>query len=321
MKIAIVTDSNSGMTREEGKAFGVSILPMPFMIDEKTLFEEVDLTQAQFYQELYPTVSDQWNTYRQSRLISDYETAVSPLKEEDFEKVWEEARSYNGTFEQNSILSDVFGIDEAENIRETEYWKVLNVTGNGIMGYLSIPKINIKLSIYHGTSDEVLDTGVGHLNGTKLPIGGEGNHSVLSAHRGLPSAKLFTDIDQLGRGDRFYLHILNEDLAYEVDRVLPMVDKDDYDALEEALKVEEGQDYVTLFTCTPYGVNSHRLLVRGHRIPYDGELESTPVESMVQAIQNYYMLYLLLGLGVTALVILLMRRVMRVRPGKQTEGP
>lgn len=269
----------------------------------------------------YPTVSDQWNTYRQSRLISDYETAVSPLKEEDFEKVWEEARSYNGTFEQNSILSDVFGIDEAENIRETEYWKVLNVTGNGIMGYLSIPKINIKLSIYHGTSDEVLDTGVGHLNGTKLPIGGEGNHSVLSAHRGLPSAKLFTDIDQLGRGDRFYLHILNEDLAYEVDRVLPMVDKDDYDALEEALKVEEGQDYVTLFTCTPYGVNSHRLLVRGHRIPYDGELESTPVESMVQAIQNYYMLYLLLGLGVTALVILLMRRVMRVRPGKQTEGP
>ncbi len=247
----------------------------------------------------YPTVSDQWNTYRQSRLISDYETAVSPLKEEDFEKVWEEARSYNGTFEQNSILSDVFGIDEAENIRETEYWKVLNVTGNGIMGYLSIPKINIKLSIYHGTSDEVLDTGVGHLNGTKLPIGGEGNHSVLSAHRGLPSAKLFTDIDQLGRGDRFYLHILNEDLAYEVDRVLPMVDKEDYDALEEALKVEEGQDYVTLFTCTPYGVNSHRLLVRGHRIPYDGELESTPVESMVQAIQNYYMLYLLLGLGVT----------------------
>ena len=269
----------------------------------------------------YPTVSDQWNTYRQSRLISDYETAVSPLKEEDFEKVWEEARSYNGTFEQNSILSDVFGIDEAENIRETEYWKVLNVTGNGIMGYLSIPKINIKLSIYHGTSDEVLDTGVGHLNGTKLPIGGEGNHSVLSAHRGLPSAKLFTDIDQLGRGDRFYLHILNEDLAYEVDRVLPMVDKEDYDALEEALKVEEGQEYVTLFTCTPYGVNSHRLLVRGHRIPYDGELESTPVESMVQAIQNYYMLYLLLGLGVTALVILIMRRVMRVRPGKQTEGP
>ena len=268
----------------------------------------------------YPTVSDQWNTYRQSRLISDYETAVSPLKEEDFEKVWEEARSYNGTFEQNSILSDVFGIDEAENIRETEYWKVLNVTGNGIMGYLSIPKINIKLSIYHGTSDEVLDTGVGHLNGTKLPIGGEGNHSVLSAHRGLPSAKLFTDIDQLGRGDRFYLHILNEDLAYEVDRVLPMVDKDDYDALEEALKVEEGQDYVTLFTCTPYGVNSHRLLVRGTRVPYEGEEEiaSTPVDTMLRAVQNYYMLYLILGLSVTVLVIVVMRFLFR--PRKKKDG-
>ena len=158
------------------------------------------------------------------------------------------------------------------------------------------------------------------MNGTKLPIGGENNHSVLSAHRGLPSAKLFTDIDQLAQGDRFYLHILNGDLAYEVDQVLPMVDKDDFDTLEEALKVEPGQDYVTLFTCTPYGVNSHRLLVRGHRVPYDGELESTPVESMVQAIQNYYMLYLLLGLGVTVLAILILRRVMRRKKGKQTEG-
>ena len=163
----------------------------------------------------------------------------------------------------------------------------------------------------------MLQTGVGHLNGTKLPVGGEGNHSVLSAHRGLPSAKLFTDIDQLKNGDRFYLHILDEDMAYEVERILPMIDKDDYDALEEALKVEEGQDYVTLFTCTPYGVNSHRLLVRGRRVPYDGELESTPTDSMVQAIQNYYMLYLLLGIGVTALIILIMRRLSKKSSRKQ----
>ena len=122
------------------------------------------------------------------------------------------------------------------------------------------------------------------------------------------------------KGDRFYLHILNEDMAYEVDRILPMVDKDDYDALEEALKIEGGQDYVTLFTCTPYGVNSHRLLVRGHRVPYDGELESTPVESMVQAIQNYYMLYLLFGLGVTAVIILLMRRIMGRKKKRQPKG-
>ena len=259
----------------------------------------------------YPTISDQWNTYRQSRLISDYETAVGQIAEEDFEKIWEAARNYNQTFSENSILSDVFGIEGDKDIKNTDYWNVLNVTGDGIMGYLTIPKINIKLSIYHGTSEEVLDTGVGHMNGTKLPIGGEGNHTVLSAHRGLPSAKLFTDIDQLEKGDRFYLHILDEDLAYEVDRVLPMVDKDDYEALGEALKIEEGQDYVTLFTCTPYGVNSHRLLVRGHRVPYDGELESSPVESMVQAIVNYYMLYLLFGLGVTVLVILIMHRIIR----------
>lgn len=268
----------------------------------------------------YPTIANQWNTYRQSRLISGYDQAVSEMTEEDFEEAWTAAREYNQRFEKNSIMSDVFGIDDAADIRSTEYWNVLNAGGNGIMGYVTIPKIHIKLSIYHGTDEDVLQTGVGHLNGTKLPVGGEGNHSVLSAHRGLPSAKLFTDIDQLKNGDRFYLHILDEDMAYEVDRVLPMVEKDDYDALEEALKVEEGQDYVTLFTCTPYGVNSHRLLVRGHRVPYDGELESTPTDSMVQAIQNYYMLYLLLGLGVTALVILIMRRISKKKGRrKQTE--
>ena len=266
----------------------------------------------------YPTISDQWNTYRQSQLISTYDRAVSEMKEEDFAEAWEAARAYNQAMGANQIGADVFGVDGEGDIRDTEYWRVLNVTGDGIMGYLTIPKINIKLSIYHGTAEDVLDTGVGHMNGTKLPIGGEDNHSVMSAHRGLPSEKLFTDIDQLGRGDRFYLHILNEDLAYEVDQVLPMVDKDDLDTLEEAMKVEAGRDYVTLFTCTPYGVNSHRLLVRGHRVPYDGELESTPVESMVQAIQNYYMLYLLIGLGVTVLLILILRRVMR-RKGKRTD--
>ena len=268
----------------------------------------------------YPTISNQWNTYRQSKLISNYESAVSEMTEEDFEEAWTAARNYNQKFDKNSIRSDIFGLEHSEDITSTEYWKVLNAAGDGIMGYITIPKINIRLSIYHGTDEDVLQTGVGHLNGTKLPIGGENNHSVVSAHRGLPSAKLFTDIDQLKEKDRFYLHILNEDFAYEVDRILPMVEKDDYDALEEALKIEEGQDYVTLFTCTPYGVNSHRLLVRGHRVPYDGELESTPVDSMVQAIQNYYMLYLLLGLGITALIILAMRHAAKKKSRKTAEA-
>ena len=265
---------------------------------------------------VYPTVADQWNTYRQSRLISSYENTIEEMEPEDFTAEWEKARTFNGTLTQNSIYGDVFG-GEDQKLEETEYWQVLNVGGDGVMGYLSIPKINIKLSIYHGTSDQVLQTGVGHLNGTKLPIGGESTHSVLAAHRGLPSARLFTDIDQLKKGDKFYIHVLDETLAYQVDQILDMVDKDDTETLEKALQIEEGKDQVTLFTCTPYGVNSHRLLVRGTRVPYEGEEEvsSTPVDTMLQAVQNYYMLYLILGLSVTLLIILFLRILMR--PGKK----
>lgn len=262
----------------------------------------------------YPTVSDQWNTYRQNRLISGYQEAVEQMEPEDYTREWDAAYGFNDTFSRNNLYGDVFGEGE-EDLTATEYWKVLNIAGDGVMGYLSIPKINIKLAIYHSTADDVLQTGVGHLNGTKLPIGGEGTHSVLAAHRGLPSARLFTDVDQLGRGDRFYIRILDETLAYEVDQVLPMVDKDDMETLEEALQVEEGEDYVTLFTCTPYGVNSHRLLVRGTRVPYNGEEEvaSTPVDTMLKAVQNYYMLYLILGLAVTLLAILAMKFLFRPR--------
>ena len=265
---------------------------------------------------IYPTVADQWNTYRQSRLISSYEKNIEEMEPEDFTAQWEKAQALNGTLTKNSIYGDVFGQDE-EEMQDSEYWQVLNVGGDGVMGYLSIPKINLKVSIYHGTGDEVLQTGVGHLNGTGLPIGGESTHSVLAAHRGLPSARLFTDIDQMKKGDKFYLHILDETLAYQVDQILDMVDKDDMETLENALQIEEGKDYVTLFTCTPYGVNSHRLLVRGTRVPYTGEedIEETPVDTMLRAVQDYYMLYLVLGLSVTLLVILVMRIL--IKPGKK----
>lgn len=256
----------------------------------------------------YPTVSNQWNTYRQSRLISNYEQAVSDMQPEDYTKEWEAAREFDSTLVQNNIYGDVFGSDDVD-MKDTDYWKVLNVAGDGVMGYLSIPKINIKLAIYHGTAEDVLQTGIGHMNGTSLPIGGESTHIVLAAHRGLPAARLFTDIDQLKQGDMFYIHVLDETMAYQVDQILDMVDKDDHETLEEALQIQEGEDQVTLFTCTPYGVNSHRLLVRGTRVPYNGEeeVESTPVDSMLRAIQNYYMLYLILGLAVTLLVILIMK--------------
>ncbi|MDD3615647.1 MAG: class C sortase [Lachnospiraceae bacterium] len=266
----------------------------------------------------YPTVADQWNTYRQNQLINNYQAVLSDMKPEDYTKQWELAEQFNSTITQNNVYADVFGAD-SDDMTGTEYWKVLNVAGDGVMGYVSIPKINIQLAIYHGTADDVLQTGVGHLNGTSLPIGGENTHSVLAAHRGLPSARLFTDIDQLEKGDMFYVHVLDQVLAYQVDQILPMVDKDDHATLESALQIEEGQDQVTLFTCTPYGVNSHRLIVRGTRVPYNGEEEETvtAASSMVKAIQNYYMLYLILGLSITLLVILVMRLLFKRRGNRK----
>ena len=267
---------------------------------------------------VYPTVSNQWNTYRQSQLISNYQSVVQDMTPEDFTQEWERAEAFNATITQNNLYSDVFG-ESTTDLQSTEYWKILNEAGDGIMGYLSIPKINIKLAIYHGTADDVLQTGVGHLNGTKLPIGGESTHCVVAAHRGLPSAKLFTDIDQLRNGDKFYIHVLDQVLAYEVDQILPMVDKDDHETLENALKIEEGKDQVTLFTCTPYGVNSHRLLVRGTRVAYNGEedKEATISESMVESIKNYYMNYTNLGLADTLLVIHLLRNLSKKKKNKQ----
>ena len=259
----------------------------------------------------YPTISNQWNTYRQSQLISSYNNKVEEMTPDDFSEEWQKAKAFNSNIQQNNLYGDVFGEDDGD-LKDTDYWKVLNVADDGVMGYLSIPKINIKLAIYHGTADDVLQTGVGHLNGTKLPIGGESTHSILAAHRGLPSAKLFTDIDQLEAGDKFYIHVLDEVLAYQVDQILPMVDKDDHETLQKALQIEEGKDQVTLFTCTPYGVNSHRLLVRGTRVPYNGEEDAsaeTVTDTMLHKIQNYYMLYLILGIAITILIILIMKLV------------
>lgn len=270
---------------------------------------------------IYPTVSNQWNTFRQSKLISHYEQVVQEMEPEDFSEQWEVAQNFNNGFSKNDIYGDAFGSDDID-LENTEYWKVLNVAGDGVMGYLSVPKINIKLAIYHGTEEEVLQTGIGHLNGTKLPIGGETTHAVLSAHRGLPSARLFTDIDQLEKGDMFYVHILDETLAYQVDQISDMVDKDDMDAMSSILQVEEGQDQVTLFTCTPYGVNSHRLLVRGTRVPYEGEEDVTATipETMVQSVQNYYMIYLILGLSISLLVIVIMKFVFNRRDRQAKNG-
>ena len=259
---------------------------------------------------IYPTVSNQWNTYRQNKLISNYEKIVDDMSDGDFSQESQNAQAFNETISGYNVFADVFG-EKSKDSENSEYNRVLNMNNDGIMGYISIPEINIKLAIYHGTSDDVLQTGVGHINGSKLPIGGESTHCVLAAHRGLPSAELFTDIDQLQTGDKFYMHILDKVLAYEVDQILPMVDKDDHQTLQNALSITEGQDYVSLFTCTPYGVNSHRLIVRGHRVEYNGEedVKQSVGDRMLESIKNYYMLILVLGLSITILVIIIMRYV------------
>lgn len=267
----------------------------------------------------YPTVSNQWNTYRQSKLISNYKEVTKNIDTEDFEKEWAKAEHYNDSITVNQPMSgDVFNESGKED-KNSAYWNVLNLSGDGIMGYISIPKINVELAIYHGTSDDVLQTGVGHIEGTKLPIGGEGNHTVLAAHRGLPSARLFTDLDQLVEGDKFYIHILDQVLAYQVDQILSMVDKDDTEALEQAMQIEEGQDYVTLFTCTPYGVNTHRLLVRGTRVEYNGEEDTpqTPAESVKNIVQDYYMFFLIGGVAVTVIAIGVIRICMNRKRRKK----
>lgn len=266
----------------------------------------------------YPTISNQWNTYRQNQLISTYQETVAAMTPEDFSKEWEQANALNATITENNIYGDVFGEDEEDN-EMSAYRQALNIRGDGIMGYLTIPKINVKLSIYHGTADSVLQTGVGHLNGTSLPIGGKGTHSVLAAHRGLPSSKLFTDVDQLEDGDVFYIKVLDETLAYQVDQILPMVESTDMDTLSEALAIDDNEDYVSLFTCTPYGVNTHRLIVRGTRIPYEPtEItdDNTPASVVVEAVKDYYMLYLIAGLVVALILILLLRLIFRRKRNK-----
>lgn len=266
----------------------------------------------------YPTISEQWNRLHQSRAIATYQETVDDMDEDQYEEAWEAAREYNAGIDTNTFNHDAFSQQE-ENLRGTEYWSVLNLGGSGIMGYISIPEADIRLPIYHGTSDPVLQVGAGHLSGTSLPIGGEGTHSVIAGHRGLPSARLFTDIDQLEPGDKFYIHVLDQVLAYEVDQISDMVDKDDTETLTGLMQQIEGEDHVTLFTCTPYGVNSHRLLVRGVRTEYHGEDDGTVTEeSVVQSLRNYYMLYALLAAAVLLLAAVIVRLV---RSRKTERGP
>lgn len=206
---------------------------------------------------LYPIVSNYVNEQNQTSAVARYDEMVQQSEPEDFSALWDAAVTYNNRFIGKETVSY---LDEEAT---TEYEAMLNATGTGIMGYVSIPSINVSLPIYHGSDASVLQIAVGHLPYTSLPVGGESTHSALSSHTGLPSAKLFSDLDQMQIGDVFFLHVLDRVLAYEVDQILTVLPEE-----SENLRIEPGEDLCTLVTCTPYGVNTHRLLLRGHRVEY-----------------------------------------------------
>lgn len=203
---------------------------------------------------LYPSISSYWNSKTQSEAIVDYEAMLSQYTPEDYTAIFDEANDYNKRLRE---LADPF----AEHTKLTDYHNVLNISGTGMMGYITIPKIGQELPVFHGTSEGVLSVAVGHFEGSSLPVGGESTHAVVSAHRGLPTAVLFTHLDRMEIGDTFTFTILDRTLTYEVDQIR-IVEPDDSSLLE----VTEGKDYCTLLTCTPYGINTQRLLVRGHQV-------------------------------------------------------
>ena len=246
---------------------------------------------------LYPTVSDYWNSFHQSRAIAGYTERVAEMDTADYEAMWNAAADYN-----QRLLADTGNRYRMTEAEEEEYESLLDVTGTGIMGYVEIPKIRTSLPIYHGTDEAVLQIAIGHLAGSSLPVGGEGTHCVLTGHRGLPSAKLFTNLDEMEEGDTFSLHVLDQTLTYEVDQIR-IVEPQELEDLE----IEAGKDYCTLVTCTPYGVNSHRLLVRGHRI--ETPEESVPVPADAVQVDRFLVAPVVAGILIVIIVVIgLLRR-------------
>lgn len=227
---------------------------------------------------LYPTVSNWWNSRVQSRAIAKYDDFVASLSDQDYDEYFEAADDYNKRlFETPSAFMTP---EVVEGYQET-----LDVTGTGIMGYITIEKIDVSLPIYHSTDESVLQIAAGHLEGTSLPVGGENTHCTISAHRGLPSAKLFTDLDQLEEGDTFYITVLNRTLTYEIDQI-HIVEPSELDDL----RITPGGDYCTLMTCTPYGINSHRMLIRGKRIETPADALRRPVVADAKRIETVVVL-------------------------------
>jgi sortase A len=259
---------------------------------------------------LYPTVSDLWNKYRNEQLINTYSESVVDLSDDQKEAIWAEAKAYNAQHTENVIV-DAFNEDD-EYVLSHPYDTLLDPNGDGLMGSIEIPKLNLNLAIYHGLGTDVLEKGVGHIEGTSLPIGGEGTHAVLAGHRGLPSAKLFTDLDQMEEGDIFLIHVMDETLAYKVDQIKTVLPEE-----TEDLDIIPGEDHVTLVTCTPYGVNTHRLLVRGIRTEYTEEIQKE--ENEINLMEVNPLVLLAVGAAVFDIILILIIIITNWRDKKRLE--
>ena len=249
---------------------------------------------------LYPLVSNMYAKRSQMDVINEYQKEVADSDEEKIAQEKELALTYNRKLNQTVILSDPFD-PNAISMADEQYYEILNFTNDGVMGYIKIPRIGVNLPIYHGTDQEHMLKGVGHLVGTSLPIGGVDSHAVLSAHSGLSSADLFTNLVDLEKGDLFYIYVLVEVLAYEVDniKVVKPTETDD-------LRITKGEDYVTLVTCTPFGINSHRLLVRGHRVEYNPDDEKKEANKSNDDIWfKEYIKSIISGVGVIVVILVI----------------
>lgn len=258
---------------------------------------------------LYPTVSNYLYEKNGARVISYYDENAVRLSESEKQAMLEAARQYNRELLGNIELLDPFSPLKKEV--DARYQSLLNTNEAGMMGYIRIPKIDVELPIYHGTEERILQSGVGHFEGTSLPVGGESSHTVLTGHRGLPSKLLFTDLDQMKEGDIFYLKILGETFAYKIDQILTVLPEN-----TKALTIEPGKDYATLVTCTPYAVNTHRLLVRGSRIPYEEAVRQVPDEKITPTLP-FQVKVLLAAIGVLVLIFIVYQLWKKTRRRKE----
>ena len=250
---------------------------------------------------LYPSVANYWNSFHQTQAIMAYQDAVSSMSQEDYTAILDEARAYNKRLSETGISWTM------TDAQKEEYNRMLTVDGTDVMGYISIPKIHVKLPVYHGTEEVVLQSSIGHLEPTSLPVGGKSSHCSVSGHRGLPSSKLFTDLDMLKEGDTWTMNVLNETLTYEVDQIR-IVEPEDL----TNLGIRENKDNCTLITCTPYGINTQRLLVRGHRIPNaDGDANLTADAIQIEP------KYIAPFLAIPILIVLLLIMMVSTRRAKR----